>query len=68
MKRVTNKAALFGQDIQDELPQGLVPIGPSKVNPEQIGVLYRDHIMPLTKDVQVAYLLRRLDADTPSGW
>jgi hypothetical protein len=26
-----------------------------------VGNLYRDWIMPLTKKVQVAYLLRRLD-------
>ena len=32
-----------------------------KVNPEYVGTLFRDHIMPLTKEVEVAYLLARLD-------
>ena len=32
-----------------------------KVEPELVGSLYRDWVMPLTKKVQVQYLLRRLD-------
>ena len=32
-----------------------------KVAPDAIAALYRDWVMPLTKKVQVHYLLRRLD-------
>lgn len=32
-----------------------------KINPSLVADLYRDWIMPLTKEVQVQYLLRRLD-------
>ena len=34
-----------------------------KVPPEVLAALYDSIIMPLTKEVQVAYLLRRLDAE-----
>jgi chorismate mutase len=32
-----------------------------KVPPDALGQLYDDVVMPMTKDVQVEYLLRRLD-------
>ncbi|RHN40672.1 putative chorismate mutase [Medicago truncatula] len=32
-----------------------------KINPSLVADLYSDWIMPLTKEVQVAYLLRKLD-------
>ena len=35
-----------------------------KVDPMLIMALYRDWVMPLTKEVQIAYLLQRLDAPT----
>ena len=35
-----------------------------KVDPMLIMGLYRDWVMPLTKEVQVAYLLQRLGAPT----
>lgn len=31
-----------------------------KVRPEKVAELYRDWVMPLTKEVQVQYLLNRL--------
>jgi chorismate mutase len=39
-----------------------------KVEPEAVAELYRRWVMPLTKEVQIQYLLRRLDdeADLPS--
>jgi chorismate mutase len=67
VRRVTNKAATYGQDISEDLPEQLVLTlseGENleyKVAPETIGELYREWIMPMTKDVQVEYLLRRLD-------
>ena len=33
----------------------------SKVEPEKVARLYNDWIMPLNKDVQLEYLLHRLD-------
>jgi len=54
---VQRKAAIFGQDITDGKQQ------PStfKVEPSTVANLYEKWIMPLTKQVQVAYLLQRLD-------
>lgn len=57
IERVQRKAAIFGQDITDGKQQ------PStfKVEPSTVANLYEKWIMPLTKQVQVAYLLQRLD-------
>ena len=64
--RVTNKAAFYGQDINEEVPDASkVLTNPEsqkyKVAPEIIANLYFKWIMPMTKDVQVEYLLQRLD-------
>jgi len=66
VRRVTNKAATYGQDISEDLPEQIKNLGSEiavdyKIAPDQIGELYRKWIMPMTKDVQVEYLLRRLD-------
>jgi chorismate mutase len=66
VRRVTNKAATYGQDISEDLPEQVRGLSEGenleyKVAPETIGELYREWIMPMTKDVQVEYLLRRLD-------
>ena len=66
VRRVTNKAATYGQDISEDLPEQVKDLSEGedllyKVKPSQIGELYREWIMPMTKDVQVEYLLRRLD-------
>lgn len=34
-----------------------------KVNPDIVAGLYRDFLIPLNKDVQVAYLLERLEPE-----
>lgn len=58
VERVRRKAAIFGQDITDSNDgQGST----FKVEPSTVAQLYEKWIMPLTKQVQVAYLLRRLD-------
>lgn len=66
VERVRLKAATFGQDInpaaagsgqQQQLEQGKR----CKIQPEVLADMYDKMVMPLTKDVQVAYLLRRLD-------
>jgi chorismate mutase len=67
VRRVTNKAATYGQDISDgDVPDQVAALGEGvdieyKVAPERVGELYYKWIMPMTKDVQVEYLLRRLD-------
>lgn len=55
-QRVERKAATFGQDVDAD---GATPT--YKVEPHVVARLYGDWIMPLTKQVQVRYLLRRLD-------
>ena len=64
VRRVKNKACVFGQDIQDVM--GTITINEteqnkSKVEPEKVARLYNDWIMPLNKEVQLEYLLHRLD-------
>lgn len=59
-KRVEIKVKTFGQEVivdvkGDEADQAY------KIEPSLIADLYGDWIMPLTKEVQVEYLLRRLD-------
>lgn len=70
LQRVEKKAAIYGQDLSAiaEAAAGSEDSheGPTqssyKVQPGEIAQLYETWIMPLTKQVQVAYLLRRLDA------
>ncbi|OQR83915.1 chorismate mutase [Achlya hypogyna] len=55
-KRVCLKASTYGQDIDGQPTTG----GHCKVDPQLISDLYLNFVMPLTKEVQVAYLLQRL--------
>ncbi|KAM0923897.1 hypothetical protein ACQ4PT_005212 [Festuca glaucescens] len=58
--RVETKAKIFGQEVNiGAEAKGLPPV--YKIRPSLVAELYSNRIMPLTKDVQVAYLLRRLD-------
>eukprot|EP00438_Fugacium_kawagutii_P013597 Skav223058 [mRNA] locus=scaffold1069:409365:410201:+ [translate_table: standard] len=62
IQRVILKARTFSQNIANQSAKTADESNPTyKVNPEYIGALFRDYIMPLTKDVEVAYLLARLD-------
>ncbi|KAL4582030.1 hypothetical protein LXL04_006567 [Taraxacum kok-saghyz] len=54
-KRVETKAKTFGQVVTDATE----PV--YKIKPSLVADIYGDWIMPLTKEVQVEYLLRRLD-------
>lgn len=56
-RRVEKKAMVFGQEVSlsDDIN------GKYKVDPTILSRLYGEWIMPLTKLVQVDYLLRRLD-------
>lgn len=59
-RRVERKAKTFGQEVTINVDQN--EADPTyKINPSLVADLYGDWIMPLTKEVQVEYLLRRLD-------
>ncbi|KAF8378744.1 hypothetical protein HHK36_030093 [Tetracentron sinense] len=59
-KRVERKAKTYGQEVRiHEEEDAADPI--YKIKPSLVADLYGDWIMPLTKEVQVEYLLRRLD-------
>ena len=59
-QRVQTKAKVFGQEVVIiENGNGAPPV--YKIKPDMVADLYGDWIMPLTKEVQVQYLLRRLD-------
>ncbi|KAM7276931.1 hypothetical protein ACFE04_018797 [Oxalis oulophora] len=57
--RVEEKAKVFGQDVTiGSKNEGEVKY---KIDPSVVSRLYVDWVMPLTKEVQVEYLLQRLD-------
>jgi len=67
ISRVRRKACTFGQDIVDVA--GASANGSAaapgadtsmKLNPDAIAELYRDFIIPLTKEAEIMYLLQRL--------
>jgi chorismate mutase len=62
--RARLKAVAFGQDAFSDKDAGF------KVSPNDIVELYRDMIIPLTKQVQVRYLFERVGIDAPdeSEW
>lgn len=57
-RRVANKARTYGQEVDSN---GKAENAKYKIDPDLAGALYEDWVMPLTKKVQVMYLLRRLD-------
>eukprot|EP00871_Galdieria_phlegrea_P004690 jgi/Galph1/5221/GphlegSOOS_G3891.1 len=54
-RRVINKASAYGRDIDDS-----GALDTYKVEPEVIADLYEKYIIPLTKEVEVLYLLQRI--------
>ncbi|KAK6152606.1 hypothetical protein DH2020_012245 [Rehmannia glutinosa] len=59
-KRVEMKTRTYGQEVtMNGAEYNSDPV--YKINPSLVAELYGDWIMPLTKQVQVEYLLRRLD-------
>ncbi|EXB65063.1 Chorismate mutase [Morus notabilis] len=59
-RRVEMKTKTFGQEFRiNEENDAVNPV--YKIKPRLVATLYGDWIMPLTKEVQVEYLLRRLD-------
>mmetsp|Transcript_26180 Transcript_26180/g.57964 ORF Transcript_26180/g.57964 Transcript_26180/m.57964 type:complete len:327 (-) Transcript_26180:208-1188(-) len=61
LRRAFVKASRYGQDIK-----GTEPADTKKIDPMLIVDIYRDMIIPLTKDVEVRYLFHRLGAAPPS--
>lgn len=59
LRRAFVKASTYGQDITGETPG-------YKVDPQLIADIYRDMIIPLTKDVEVRYLFHRVGLPAPS--
>ncbi|KAI5060038.1 hypothetical protein GOP47_0024458 [Adiantum capillus-veneris] len=57
-KRVEEKARTYGQEVDSN---GINPSPHYKIEPSQVAHLYGKWVMPLTKKVQVQYLLQRLD-------
>ncbi|KAM7459569.1 hypothetical protein LguiA_036563 [Lonicera macranthoides] len=61
-KRVEKKSMVFGQEVSlNDDNNADEKKGKYKVDPSIVSRLYEDWVMPLTKEVQVEYLLRRLD-------
>ncbi|XP_031739202.1 chorismate mutase 1, chloroplastic isoform X2 [Cucumis sativus] len=58
-RRVEMKATVYGQEVTTD-EEGELQAA-YKIKPSVVADLYGDWIMPLTKEVQVQYLLRRLD-------
>ncbi|WOL07788.1 hypothetical protein Cni_G16537 [Canna indica] len=59
LQRVEEKARIFGQDLTFSNQNGAPPA--YKIDSQLVAELYGNWIMPLTKEVQIEYLLRRLD-------
>ncbi|KAH1067269.1 hypothetical protein J1N35_032256 [Gossypium stocksii] len=59
-KRVAKKARILGQEVKvgDDIDENK---GKYKVDPAVVSKFYGDWVIPLTKDVEVQYLLHRLD-------
>ncbi|PHT29592.1 Chorismate mutase 1, chloroplastic [Capsicum baccatum] len=59
-RRVEMKTRTYGQELNRNEPENVGdPV--YKIKPSLVAELYGDWIMPLTKEVQVQYLLKRLD-------
>ncbi|SCZ88825.1 BZ3500_MvSof-1268-A1-R1_Chr10-4g03106 [Microbotryum saponariae] len=58
LKRLEKKAAWYGAELG---PDGEPIPAMTKVDVQDVVRLYRDFVIPLTKDVEVEYLLKRLD-------
>ncbi|KAJ3012917.1 Chorismate mutase 1-like protein [Thoreauomyces humboldtii] len=58
LKRLRKKALAYGQEIEEDGPGSH---GHLKIPLDVVTDMYERHIIPLTKEVEVEYLLRRLD-------
>ncbi|KAK6338096.1 chorismate mutase aro7 [Orbilia brochopaga] len=76
LRRLRYKAKIYGRDPTLKPDEGGVfseDVGVGKIDVEAVVKMYQDFVIPLTKDVEVEYLLQRLKepkqevADTPAG-
>ena len=62
--RLKKKALLYGQEIDDsnldEYGDGHVHVH-SRISPSVVARIYEQFVIPLTKEVEVEYLMQRLD-------
>ncbi len=56
LARLELKARTYGRDPSDNNADG-----PGKINAEAVASMYKDFVIPLTKEVEVEYLMQRLD-------
>ncbi|KAI9336626.1 chorismate mutase [Zopfochytrium polystomum] len=63
LRRVRKKALVYGQEVGDDDATGHL-----RVPVEVVADLYEKHIIPLTKQVEVDYLLGRLDEPHAKGF
>ncbi|KAJ3112733.1 chorismate mutase aro7 [Phlyctochytrium bullatum] len=63
LRRLRKKAMIYGQEIEDDStqPQGSSEDKPFKLPLDVVTNLYEKFVIPLTKEVEVEYLLIRLD-------
>ncbi len=59
LKRLKNKATVYGQEV-DPLDLKLEETKLQKIDVDLVVKLYKDYVIPLTKEVEVDYLLNRL--------
>ncbi|KZS93751.1 chorismate mutase [Sistotremastrum niveocremeum HHB9708] len=68
LERLRKKARTYGQDLGPD-GEPIIPKdgegGPMKIDVEGVRELYESYIIPLTKEVEVDYLLQRLNGLTP---
>ncbi len=55
LERLRLKARTYGMDPSLEVD------GQSKINVDAVVTMYKDFVIPLTKEVEVEYLMQRLD-------
>jgi chorismate mutase len=66
LRRVKRKVLIYGQEIDDQNEDldgdgGSMPT--LRISPQAIASMYEEFIIPMTKKVEVLYLLQRLDTD-----
>ncbi|ERS96754.1 chorismate mutase [Sporothrix schenckii ATCC 58251] len=67
LQRMRRKVETFGQEVSADGPATAAPSA-NKLNAEAVVALYEEFVIPLTKDVEVEYLMQRLLPPTPTPW
>jgi len=57
LERLGLKARTYGTD------PSIGVEGPAKINVEAVVAMYKEFVIPLTKDVEVEYLMQRLESE-----